>query len=69
MRRFSELKMLLSYSRPALKLSMRAATCEIESVETHQIVNGHWLNTVNVLAAAPEARARENAAVKNFIVV
>lgn len=45
------------------------ATCEIESVETHQIVNGHWLNTVNVLAAAPEARARENAAVKNFIVV
>lgn len=34
---------------------------------TYQMVNGHALYTVNVLAAAPDTKAREAAAVKDFM--
>ena len=36
---------------------------------TNHIVKGQLLKTVNVLAAAPEAKTREDAVAKSFIVV
>lgn len=37
------------------------------SIDTHQIVKGQALYTVNVRAEAPAANAREEAAEMNFI--